>query len=135
MNILKMAAIIERDGNSVNILVRNQHCQADQAQEVGHRLPATPRLQRSRDAIIGTDAGRRIYSAGRSGTLRVSVTDRCNLRCAYCMPETEYVWLPRADLLTFEEIDRLASIFVSWARSGCASPAASRCCAAIWPAS
>ena len=47
------------------------------------------------------------------GTLRVSVTDRCNLRCAYCMPETEYVWLPRADLLTFEEIDRLVSIFVS----------------------
>ena len=47
------------------------------------------------------------------GTLRVSVTDRCNLRCAYCMPETEYVWLPRADLLTFEEIDRLVAIFVS----------------------
>ena len=40
-------------------------------------------------------------------TLRVSVTDRCNLRCLYCMPEAEYVWLPRADLLTFEEIDRL----------------------------
>ena len=47
------------------------------------------------------------------GTLRVSVTDRCNLRCAYCMPEAEYVWLPRADLLTFEEIDRLVSVFVS----------------------
>jgi cyclic pyranopterin phosphate synthase len=47
------------------------------------------------------------------GTLRVSVTDRCNLRCAYCMPASEYVWLPRADLLTFEEIDRLVSVFVS----------------------
>ena len=47
------------------------------------------------------------------GTLRVSVTDRCNLRCAYCMPEAEYVWLPRADLLTFEEIDRLVAVFVS----------------------
>ena len=47
------------------------------------------------------------------GTLRVSVTDRCNLRCAYCMPHTEYVWLPRADLLTFEEIDRLVAVFVS----------------------
>ena len=45
-------------------------------------------------------------------TLRVSVTDRCNLRCLYCMPEAEYVWLPRADLLSFEEIDRLAGIFV-----------------------
>src|SRR4029453_4568468 len=48
------------------------------------------------------------------GTLRVSVTDRCNLRCAYCMPETEYVWLPRADLLTFEEIDRLLAVFCCW---------------------
>jgi cyclic pyranopterin phosphate synthase len=45
-------------------------------------------------------------------TLRVSVTDRCNLRCLYCMPEAEYVWLPRADLLTFEEIDRLVGVFV-----------------------
>jgi cyclic pyranopterin phosphate synthase len=45
-------------------------------------------------------------------TLRVSVTDRCNLRCLYCMPEAEYVWLPRADLLSFEEIDRLVAIFV-----------------------
>ncbi len=38
------------------------------------------------------------------GSLRVSVTDRCNLRCEYCMPEREYVWLPRAEVLTFEEI-------------------------------
>src|SRR5574339_1076708 len=45
------------------------------------------------------------------GTLRVSVTDRCNLRCSYCMPEADYVWLPRADLLTFEEIDRLVGVF------------------------
>ncbi len=36
--------------------------------------------------------------------LRVSVTDRCNLRCQYCMPEQEYAWLPREDLLTFDEI-------------------------------
>jgi len=34
--------------------------------------------------------------------LRLSVTDRCNLRCQYCMPEEEYAWLPRGDLLTFE---------------------------------
>jgi cyclic pyranopterin phosphate synthase len=46
------------------------------------------------------------------GTLRVSVTDRCNLRCHYCMPEDEYVWLPREDLLTFEEIGRLVGLFV-----------------------
>ena len=43
--------------------------------------------------------------------LRISVTDRCNMRCRYCMPEAEYVWLPRESILTFEEIDRLAGIF------------------------
>ena len=43
--------------------------------------------------------------------LRLSVTDRCNLRCGYCMPEIDYVWLPRADLLTFEELARLARVF------------------------
>ncbi|MEO6068442.1 MAG: GTP 3',8-cyclase MoaA [Gemmatimonadota bacterium] len=46
------------------------------------------------------------------GSLRISVTDRCNLRCAYCMPEEHYVWLPKASLLTFEEISRLARLFV-----------------------
>ena len=33
-------------------------------------------------------------------SLRLSVTDRCNLRCKYCMPEEDYVWLPREDVLT-----------------------------------
>ena len=45
--------------------------------------------------------------------LRVSVTDRCNLRCLYCMPEEEYTWLPRAELLTFEELARLVDVFTS----------------------
>jgi len=44
-------------------------------------------------------------------SLRLSVTDRCNLRCQYCMPEQDYVWLPRADILTFEEIDTLVDVF------------------------
>jgi len=44
--------------------------------------------------------------------LRVSVTDRCNLRCAYCMPEQDYVWLPKEDLLQFEEIATLVDIFL-----------------------
>jgi cyclic pyranopterin phosphate synthase len=44
--------------------------------------------------------------------LRISVTDRCNLRCAYCMPEEEYVWLPREEILHFEEISRLVDVFV-----------------------
>lgn len=47
------------------------------------------------------------------GSLRVSVTDRCNLRCRYCMPEQEYVWLPKQAILTFEEITRLVRIFAS----------------------
>ena len=45
--------------------------------------------------------------------LRLSVTDRCNLRCAYCMPEKDYVWLPREDVLRFEEISPLVDVFVA----------------------
>src|SRR5579883_3467894 len=45
-------------------------------------------------------------------SLRISVTDRCNLRCVYCMPEENYVWLPREDLLQFEEIGRLVDLLV-----------------------
>ena len=44
-------------------------------------------------------------------SLRISVTDRCNLRCQYCMPEEEYVWLPRRDILTFEEAGALVDAF------------------------
>jgi cyclic pyranopterin phosphate synthase len=44
--------------------------------------------------------------------LRISVTDRCNLRCAYCMPEEDYVWLPRDEILHFEEISRLTDVFM-----------------------
>src|ERR671928_1283581 len=45
--------------------------------------------------------------------LRLSVTDRCNLRCEYCMPEDDYVWLPREDVLHFEEISRLVDVFIT----------------------
>jgi cyclic pyranopterin phosphate synthase len=45
--------------------------------------------------------------------LRLSVTDRCNLRCQYCMPEDDYVWLPREDVLHFEEISTLVDLFLS----------------------
>jgi len=44
-------------------------------------------------------------------SLRLSVTDRCNLRCQYCMPEEEYVWLPRKEILTLEEVSGLVDIF------------------------
>ena len=44
--------------------------------------------------------------------LRISVTDRCNFRCTYCMPAEGLEWVPRDDLLTFEEIARVARIMV-----------------------
>jgi GTP 3',8-cyclase len=44
-------------------------------------------------------------------SLRISVTDRCNLRCQYCMPEPDYAWLPRENLLTFEEVARITDAF------------------------
>ena len=43
-------------------------------------------------------------------SLRLSVTDRCNLRCHYCMPEDQYLWLPREDVLTLEEIAAVADL-------------------------
>jgi cyclic pyranopterin phosphate synthase len=46
-------------------------------------------------------------------SLRLSVTDRCNLRCAYCMPEEEYRWLDRVALLSFEELARLVDLFLA----------------------
>jgi len=46
-------------------------------------------------------------------SLRLSVTDRCNLRCQYCMPETDYAWLPRDTLLSFEEITAITAGFAS----------------------
>src|SRR3989442_7076260 len=44
--------------------------------------------------------------------LRISITDRCNFRCAYCMPEEGMQWLPREELLTYEEIARVARVCV-----------------------
>jgi cyclic pyranopterin phosphate synthase len=44
--------------------------------------------------------------------LRISVTDRCNFRCTYCMPEEGLKWLPRTDVLSYEEIRRIAKVCV-----------------------
>ncbi|HEX5547070.1 MAG TPA: radical SAM protein, partial [Ktedonobacterales bacterium] len=44
--------------------------------------------------------------------LRISVTDKCNFRCVYCMPAEGLPWLPRADILTFEEIERIVRVAV-----------------------
>ena len=66
---------------------------------ISHNRPAMP-VTPTRDTL-----GRSLRS------LRVSVTDRCNLRCQYCMPETDYVWLPRQDILSFEEVSALVGLF------------------------
>src|SRR3989337_4371147 len=47
------------------------------------------------------------------GDLRISVTDRCNFRCSYCMPFDEYTWIRREEILSFEEITRLARLFIA----------------------
>ena len=44
--------------------------------------------------------------------LRVSLTDRCNYRCIYCMPEEGVELVPRADVLTFEEIERVVRVMM-----------------------
>src|SRR5918995_2786299 len=44
--------------------------------------------------------------------LRISVTDRCNFRCTYCMPAEGLAWLPKHEILTFEELTRALGIFV-----------------------
>jgi cyclic pyranopterin phosphate synthase len=50
---------------------------------------------------------------GRAGSdLRISVTDRCNFRCTYCMPAEGLAWLPRSEILSFEELARLLGLFV-----------------------
>ena len=46
--------------------------------------------------------------------LRISVTDRCNFRCTYCMPFDEYQWIERQEVLSFEEIERVARLFLDF---------------------
>ena len=61
----------------------------------------------SNQAILRDSHGRAIRD------LRISVTDRCNFRCFYCMPKEAMEWRPKAEILTYEEILELTSIFVS----------------------
>ncbi len=63
------------------------------------------------NGLLADQLGRQLHD------LRISVTDRCNFRCSYCMPKEvfnkDYPYLPHASLLTFEEITRLARVFMS----------------------
>jgi GTP 3',8-cyclase len=65
---------------------------------------------RSQDGLMPT-SGPLIDSFGRvHNDLRISVTDRCNLRCTYCMPDKGMIFFPRSSLLSFEEITRVVGI-------------------------
>ncbi len=64
------------------------------------------RSERPRSGPLVDSYGRRIRN------LRVSVTDRCNFRCVYCMPAEGLNWLPRSDILSYEEIERLTRIML-----------------------
>ena len=58
-------------------------------------------------------SGPLVDTFGRVGSdLRISVTDRCNFRCSYCMPAEGLTWLPKSEILTFEELTRVLRIFV-----------------------
>jgi cyclic pyranopterin phosphate synthase len=75
--------------------------------EVGEHaleLPGAPEAWRDGPLVDGF--GRELKN------LRVSVTDRCNFRCTYCMPEEGLQWLGRNEILSYEEIERLVRLFV-----------------------
>lgn len=84
-----------------------------------HMIPLKPLDHREPSEIDAPDgpdimpeSGPLIDGFGRElKNLRVSVTDRCNFRCRYCMPEEGLVWLGRDDILSYEEIERLVRIF------------------------
>lgn len=74
--------------------------------------PQTDGVQFVQTPVPPPESGPLTDTFGRVATdLRVSVTDRCNFRCTYCMPAEGLVWLPRAEILTFEEIVRLVDVF------------------------
>lgn len=74
-------------------------------------VPRIPDVLQPPTGLVGDRLGRPLHD------LRISVTDRCNFRCSYCMPkevfDKDYTFLPHASLLSFEEITRLARVFVA----------------------
>ncbi|UCE31021.1 MAG: GTP 3',8-cyclase MoaA [Burkholderiales bacterium] len=74
-------------------------------------VPQVPRHPTAPSGRITDMRGRRLHD------LRISVTDRCNFRCTYCMPsaifDKDYVFLPQSSLLTFEELERVVRLFVA----------------------
>src|SRR5438876_8383394 len=66
------------------------------------RLPLIQNADNPPAGMSHFETGPRSISAVR--VLRISITDRCNFRCVYCMPEAGVRWLPKENILTFEEI-------------------------------
>jgi len=66
---------------------------------------------RKRSVSAAPAQGPLVDTFGRVHTdLRISVTDRCNFRCSYCMPDEDMTWLPRDGILSYEEIERTARV-------------------------
>ena len=74
-------------------------------------VPRVPAVATAQTGLLGDMLGRPLRD------LRISVTDRCNFRCSYCMPkevfDKNYTFLPHASLLSFEELTRVARLFVA----------------------
>ena len=74
-------------------------------------IPVIPAVLEEPSGLLGDTMGRPLHD------LRISVTDRCNFRCVYCMPkevfDKDYAFLPQTALLSFEEITRIAKLFVA----------------------
>ena len=74
-------------------------------------VPTIPTLMEEPNGLIGDAFGRPLQD------LRISLTDRCNFRCVYCMPiesfGKDHVFMPRSSTMTFEEITRVAKIFIA----------------------
>ena len=79
-------------------------------QRLAVRQPFFSPVPAQAGGLLSDQLGRSLHD------LRISVTDRCNFRCSYCMPKevfnSHYPYLPHSDLLTFEEITRVARQFV-----------------------
>src|SRR6266851_4315087 len=85
----------------------------DQVTAVELGMPAVPGVGRGEDGRPRPESPLLIDRFGRVATdLRVSLTDKCNLRCTYCMPADGLDWLPRSALLTDDEVVRLVRIGV-----------------------
>src|SRR3989339_1982872 len=71
----------------------------------GVEMTSSTPISASMQRVLSDSFGRVINN------LRISVTDRCNFRCRYCMPEEGMVWMEKSELLSFEEITRVTRLF------------------------